>query len=93
LLKELSHLPVIADPSHGTGAASRVEALSLASAAAGADGLIIEVHPQPAKALSDSQQAIDFAQFEQLLGKLNTLLNATGRESDHASSVLKLQSL
>lgn len=93
LLKELSHLPVIADPSHGTGAASRVEALALASAAAGANGMIIEVHPEPKKALSDSQQALNFAQFDQLLNKLQALLGVFNRESDHASAVLKLQSL
>jgi 3-deoxy-7-phosphoheptulonate synthase len=93
LLKELSHLPVIADPSHGTGAASRVPALALASAAAGANGMIIEVHPQPEKALSDSQQALNFEQFEQLLTQVQTLLGAFNRESDHSSAVLKLQSL
>jgi 3-deoxy-7-phosphoheptulonate synthase len=93
LLKELSHLPVIADPSHGTGAASRVSAMALASAAAGANGMIIEVHPEPKKALSDSQQAINFEQFETLLAQLKTLLDAFNRESDHTSPVLKLQSL
>lgn len=93
LLKELSHLPVIADPSHGTGAASRVQSLALASAAAGANGMIIEVHPEPKKALSDSQQALSFEQFEQLLVQLKTLLTAFDRESDHSAGILKLQSL
>jgi 3-deoxy-7-phosphoheptulonate synthase len=93
LLKELSHLPVIADPSHGTGASSRVQAMSLASAAAGANGLIIEIHPEPHKALSDSAQAISFEQFETLLAKLSVLLDATGQKADSANPALKLQTL
>jgi 3-deoxy-7-phosphoheptulonate synthase len=93
LLKELSHLPIIADPSHGTGASSRVEAMSLASAAAGANGLIIEIHPEPQKALSDSAQAISFEQFETLLAKLSILLGSFGQKPDSANPVLKLQTL
>jgi 3-deoxy-7-phosphoheptulonate synthase len=93
LMKELSHLPIIADPSHGTGAASRVEPMALASAAAGANGLIIEIHPDPKKALSDSAQALSFEQFETLLRKLSTLLNANGQQSDTSLPVLKLQTL
>jgi 3-deoxy-7-phosphoheptulonate synthase len=93
LLKELSHLPVIADPSHGTGAASRVEAMSLASAAAGANGLIVEIHPEPQKALSDSAQAISFVQFETLLAKLSVLLSTSGQKTDSSNTVLKLQTL
>jgi 3-deoxy-7-phosphoheptulonate synthase len=92
LLKELSHLPVIADPSHGTGASSRVESMALASASAGANGLIIEVHPNPKQALSDSAQAINFSQFEHLLLQIKTLLSAFNRESD-SSPILKLQTL
>ncbi|MES2779901.1 MAG: 3-deoxy-7-phosphoheptulonate synthase [Bacteroidota bacterium] len=92
LLKELSHLPVIADPSHGTGASSRVTSMALASASAGADGLIIEVHPNPKQALSDSAQAINFDQFEQLMLQVKTLLNAFNRESD-STPILKLQTL
>ncbi len=72
LMKELSHLPIIADPSHGTGQASRVAAMSLASVAAGANGLLIEIHPHPEKALSDGQQAVTFDAFR----KLNTQVNA-----------------
>ncbi|MES2560737.1 MAG: 3-deoxy-7-phosphoheptulonate synthase [Bacteroidota bacterium] len=92
LLKELSHLPIIADPSHGTGASSRVESMALASASAGADGLIIEVHPNPKHALSDSAQALSFNQFEHLLLQVKTLLNAFNRESD-STPILKLQTL
>jgi 3-deoxy-7-phosphoheptulonate synthase len=93
LIKELSHLPIIADPSHGTGSSSRVEAMSLASAAAGANGLIIEIHPEPKKALSDSDQAISFNQFETLLQKLGLLLGAFNQQADNTIPVLKLQTL
>lgn len=88
LIKELSHLPIIVDPSHGTGAASRVAPASLAAAAIGADGLLIEVHPDPAKALSDSEQAISFEQFTELLNKLNTLLDAIEKPIDTKTIVL-----
>jgi 3-deoxy-7-phosphoheptulonate synthase len=70
LIKELSHLPIIADPSHGTGKASRVESLSLAATAAGAHGLLIETHPNPAQALSDSQQALSFESLRALVHQL-----------------------
>jgi 3-deoxy-7-phosphoheptulonate synthase len=93
LLKELSHLPVIADPSHGTGAASRVQPVALAATAAGANGMIIEVHPNPKQALSDSQQTVTFDQFETLLVQVRALLSTLHRESDPPSPVLKLQSL
>ena len=93
LIKELSHLPIIADPSHGTGAASRVLPISMASAAAGADGLIIEIHPDPSKALSDSKQAINFSQFELLLEKIYPLLSLVNKKPDSEPALLKLQSL
>jgi 3-deoxy-7-phosphoheptulonate synthase len=96
LAKELSHLPIIIDPSHGTGMASRVMPMALAAAAAGADGLIIEIHPEPSKALSDSQQALSFNQFSELLSNLNILLQNlpySKSETHLNSSVLKLQSL
>src|SRR5436309_11764299 len=63
LVRELSHLPVIADPSHGTGKQSLIAAVSRAAVAIGADGLIIEVHPCPERALSDGPQSLDFAGF------------------------------
>ncbi|GAC1657019.1 MAG: hypothetical protein NVS9B12_08930 [Vulcanimicrobiaceae bacterium] len=69
-LKELTHLPVIADPSHSTGRASLVTPLVLACAAAGLDGVIIEVHPDPARALCDAAQALDFRTFEDLMLRL-----------------------
>jgi 3-deoxy-7-phosphoheptulonate synthase len=63
-VQKLSHLPIIADPSHGTGKRDKVHALALAAVAAGASGLIVEVHPNPEKALSDGYQSLDPAQFK-----------------------------
>jgi 3-deoxy-7-phosphoheptulonate synthase len=71
--KELSHLPVITDPTHGTGKVSLIEPMSLASVAAGSDGLIIEVHRIPAEALSDKDQALTPAQFGTLVRKVRDL--------------------
>ena len=79
LLKELSYLPVIADPSHATGKASLVAAVSRAAIAAGADGLLIEVHPDPAAALSDGPQSITPQQFEQLMQGAREIAQAVGR--------------
>lgn len=70
LAKELTHLPVIADPSHGTGLRSLVPPMSKAAAAAGADGLMIEVHPCPERALSDGPQSLDLPGFAQLMKDL-----------------------
>src|SRR5216684_4439527 len=67
LARELSHLPVIADPSHGTGKQSLIAAMSRAAVAVGADGLIVEVHPCPERALSDGPQSLDFAGFENVM--------------------------
>ena len=66
ILKELSHLPVIVDPSHAAGRRELVEPLSLAAAAAGADGIIVETHPNPSEAVCDGPQALfasDFAEY------------------------------
>ena len=73
VLKKLTHLPVIVDPSHASGHAAYVEALSLASVAAGADGLIIEVHNNPQKALCDGAQSLDFQAFGRLMKKVRAL--------------------
>ncbi|HUR36848.1 MAG TPA: 3-deoxy-7-phosphoheptulonate synthase [Terriglobales bacterium] len=70
LAKELSHLPVIADPSHGTGRRSLIAAVSKAAVAVGADGLIIEVHPCPERALSDGAQSLDFHGFQDVMDAL-----------------------
>src|SRR5271169_6634504 len=71
LAKELSHLPVIADPSHGTGRRSVIPAVSRAAIAAGADGLIIEVHPCPERALSDGPQSLDLPAFAKLMQEMD----------------------
>lgn len=78
-LKELTHLPVIADPSHGTGKASLVPAVTLSSFAAGADGAIVEVHPNPEKALKDGAQSLTPAAFSEMMGKLGQLAPVVGR--------------
>jgi 3-deoxy-7-phosphoheptulonate synthase len=79
VVKRLSHLPVIADPSHGTGHRYLVQPMALAAAAAGADGLIIEVHPEPDSALSDGPQSLTLEGFEQLMRTLQGVLAAVGR--------------
>lgn len=80
LAKQEAPFPVLADPSHGTGIAKLVPAVALAAAAAGADGLLIEVHPHPSTALSDGYQSLDFKQFEDLMSKLPKLLAALDRK-------------
>ncbi|HYF65352.1 MAG TPA: 3-deoxy-7-phosphoheptulonate synthase, partial [Herpetosiphonaceae bacterium] len=77
--KELSHLPVIADPSHGVGRRSLVGALALASLAAGADGLILEVHPHPERSVSDAQQTVDCAEFADIMLRAEAVAVALGR--------------
>jgi len=79
LLKERSHLPVVADPSHGTGLRALVPPLARAALAAGADGLMVEVHPDPAQALSDGPQSLTFGDFEALMASLAPLATALGR--------------
>jgi len=81
VLREKSDLPVVIDPSHGTGVARYVESMSLAAVAAGADGLLIEVHPQPDKALSDSKQTISCEDFELLSSRVKQVAHAIGRSS------------
>lgn len=80
LAKELSHLPVIVDPSHGTGQWSLVGPMSKAAIAAGADGLVIEVHPCPAKALSDGPQSLTPQRFAALMDELRLLANVLNRQ-------------
>lgn len=79
LAKELTHLPVIVDPSHGTGVRSLVAPMAKAAIAAGTDGLIIEVHPHPEKALSDGEQSLTPKQFSLLMRELEPVANAMGR--------------
>lgn len=73
LIKEISHLPVMVDPSHATGKRSLVAPMSKAALVSGADGVLIEVHPEPEKALSDGPQSLTFAGFEQLMTELARL--------------------
>jgi 3-deoxy-7-phosphoheptulonate synthase len=79
VLKELTHLPVIVDPSHGTGKWQLVGAVSRAAVAAGADGLMIEVHPHPERALSDGAQSLKPDKFAQLMVELRRVASAVGR--------------
>ncbi|EKY26423.1 putative 3-deoxy-7-phosphoheptulonate synthase [Clostridium celatum DSM 1785] len=79
-IKKLSHLPVVVDPSHATGKWWMVEPLAKAAIAVGADGLILEVHNDPQKALCDGQQSIKPEVFAKLMKELQVIANAIGRE-------------
>jgi 3-deoxy-7-phosphoheptulonate synthase len=78
--RSVSHLPIFVDPSHGTGKRAYVPAMALAALAAGADGLVIEAHPEPDKALSDGAQSLDFTGFKALLGSLRQMAAVVGRK-------------
>ncbi|HLK09690.1 MAG TPA: 3-deoxy-7-phosphoheptulonate synthase [Candidatus Angelobacter sp.] len=80
IVKKLSHLPILADPSHGTGRREKVSPMGRAAIAAGADGLLIEVHNCPDKALSDGAQSLYPEQFAQLVGQLKVIAPAVGRK-------------
>ena len=80
MLKHLSHLPVIVDPSHGTGLNWMVPAMAKAAVAAGADGLIMEVHYKPEEALCDGQQSLSLPEFAQLMQDLKRIAQAVGRQ-------------
>ena len=79
LLKELTHLPVCADPAHGTGMANLVPAITKAAVAAGADLLMLEVHPDPKRAWSDGAQSLNPDSFAKLVNELGPLAQAVGR--------------
>lgn len=79
VVHKLSHLPIIADPSHGTGIRDKVLPMARAAIAAGADGLIIEVHHQPDKAVSDGAQSLYPDQFDKLMKELEMIARAIGR--------------
>ncbi|HYI93141.1 MAG TPA: 3-deoxy-7-phosphoheptulonate synthase [Bryobacteraceae bacterium] len=79
IVKKLSHLPMIADPSHGTGRRDHVLPMARAAVAAGADGLIVEVHPDPDKAVSDGAQSLKPEQFSELMSQLRIIASAVGR--------------
>lgn len=86
VLKSLTHLPVIVDPSHAAGKRSLVTPLALAAAACGADGLIIEVHPDPDNALSDGPQSLNLAGFAELMRALAPVASAVGRSLSSAAT-------
>lgn len=83
-LKKLTHLPVIVDPSHGTGIADMVIPMSLAAAACGCYGLIVEIHPEPAKAISDGKQSLDENGFQTLMSRLVPVAQSVGYETSWA---------
>jgi 3-deoxy-7-phosphoheptulonate synthase len=79
VLHKLSHLPVVADPSHGTGRRDMVPPMAKAAVAAGADGILVEIHPNADKAASDAAQTLYLDQFEKLVGELRVIAKAVGR--------------
>ena len=78
-LREMTHLPIVVDPSHGTGHAASVPALAKAALAAGADAVMVEVHPNPAEALSDGPQSLTFGQFDRMMEGIRAIAGALGR--------------
>ena len=88
VVKQRSHLPIIVDPSHAAGKRELVGPLAMAALAAGADGLIVEVHPDPAKALSDGRQSLTFTQFDELAAKLRRLAAHLNPQSEPARPAL-----
>jgi 3-deoxy-7-phosphoheptulonate synthase len=83
---KLSHLPIVADPSHGTGRRDKVAPMARAAVAAGADGLLVEVHPDPDHALSDGAQSLRFDQFQELMDQLRMIAPAVGRRIAEAKA-------
>jgi 3-deoxy-7-phosphoheptulonate synthase len=79
VVHKLSHLPIVADPSHGTGRRDKVTPMARAAVAAGADGLLLEVHNDPEHALSDGAQSLYFDQFAELMEQLRLIAPAVGR--------------
>ncbi|HEY9846627.1 MAG TPA: hypothetical protein V6D03_10560, partial [Candidatus Caenarcaniphilales bacterium] len=88
VLRSLTHLPIMIDPSHGTGRAEYVPAMATAAIAAGADALMIEVHPNPAKALSDGPQSLTPEQFDQLTQAMSVIGKAMNRWPQVAAGVV-----
>jgi 3-deoxy-7-phosphoheptulonate synthase len=79
VIKDLSHLPVIVDPAHATGRTNLVEPMALAAIAAGADGIMVEVHPDPDTALCDGPQALTLEQFDSMMRKVSSIASIVGR--------------
>jgi 3-deoxy-7-phosphoheptulonate synthase len=78
-VQRLSHLPILVDPSHGTGKRNKVTPLSRAAVAVGADGLMVEVHPEPEQALSDGPQSLFPDQFDELMAQVRQIASVVGR--------------
>lgn len=89
IIEKVSHLPIIADPSHGTGKWYLVIPMALAAVAAGADGIMVEVHPNPDLALKDGAQSLTFANFHQLMSQLKSVAEAVGRRPANPSIKVK----
>ena len=86
----MSHLPVIVDPSHGTGKWYLVKPMAMAAVAAGADGLLVEVHPNPDAALCDGPQSLNLAHFRDLMGSLKMVGQAVGKAVSGAAPSLAM---
>jgi 3-deoxy-7-phosphoheptulonate synthase len=89
IIEKVSHLPIIADPSHGTGKWYLVIPMALAAVAAGADGIMVEVHPHPDQALKDGAQSLTFTNFQQLMSQLEHVVKAVGRHIAGSSAGAK----
>ena len=87
IVHNLSHLPIIADPSHGTGLRDKVTPMARAAVAAGADGIMVEVHPHPEAALSDGAQSLFPEQFTQLMREVRAIAEVIGRRVAEPASV------
>ncbi|MDB4994834.1 MAG: phospho-2-dehydro-3-deoxyheptonate aldolase [Myxococcaceae bacterium] len=85
VLREMTHLPIIVDPSHGTGRAICVAPMARAGAASGADGIVVEVHPEPAKALSDGPQALTFSMFEKMMREVLPIAAIVGSAGERGT--------
>lgn len=92
IIKKMSNLPIIVDPSHGVGRADIVPTMSMAAVACGADGLIIEVHPNPKKAMSDGQQTLDYATFREMMDEVTELYSFL-RGDLHSRPGVKMKAL
>ncbi len=93
LLKHISHLPVIADPSHAAGHRELVPALARVGVAAGADGLLVEVHPNPEKAWSDGEQSLDFADFDEMMSSLEPYIALRSMMHDGSPTVRPMEAV
>lgn len=93
LLKHISHLPVIADPSHAAGHRALVPALARIAVAAGADGIIVEVHPDPGTAWSDGEQSLDFSGFDQMMASLDPWIALRSAAQNNLATVPGLEAI